>query len=132
MKKTILATCVAILALVVALPAHQAVRRFTFDDFSKVKRVGDPQFSPDGKSIAIIVSEPNLDEDRYMASVDVVDIASEQDDDDGGWREGHQRVVRALGAQRPADRVPRQRADQRVAEAAGVRRVRPRAARRSS
>ena len=76
MKKTMLATCVALLAFVVALPAHQAVRRFTFDDFSQVKRVADPQFSPDGKSIAIIVSEPNLDEDRYMASVAVVDIAS--------------------------------------------------------
>lgn len=76
MKNKILVTCVAVLALVVALPAQQAVRRFTFDDFSKVKRVADPQFSPDGKSIAIIVSEPNLDEDRYMASVAVVDIAS--------------------------------------------------------
>ena len=76
MKKTILATCVAVLALVVALPARQAVRRFTFDDFSKVKRVADPQFSPDGKSIAIIVSEPNLDEDRYVASLVLVDIAT--------------------------------------------------------
>ena len=76
MKTKILVTCVAILALVVTLPAQQTVRRFTFDDFSKVKRVADPQFSPDGQSIAIIVSEPNLDEDRYMASVAVVDIAT--------------------------------------------------------
>jgi hypothetical protein len=76
MKKTILATCVALLAFVVAVPAKQAVRRFTFDDFSRVKRVADPEFSPDGKSIAIIVSEPNLEEDRYMASLVVVDIAS--------------------------------------------------------
>jgi dipeptidyl aminopeptidase/acylaminoacyl peptidase len=76
--KTILATCIALLAFVVSVPAQQsaAVRRFTFDDFSKVKRVSDPQFSPDGSTIAVIVSEPNLDEDRHMASVAVVDIAT--------------------------------------------------------
>src|SRR5262245_42385194 len=76
MKTKLLVTCVAVLALVVSLPAKQAVRRFTFDDFSRVKRVADPQFSPDGASIAIIVSTPNLDEDRYMASIAVVDIAT--------------------------------------------------------
>lgn len=75
--KTLLATCVALLTLVAAVPAKQAaVRRFTFDDFSRVKRVADPQFSPDGTSIAIIVSTPNLDEDRYMASIHVVDVAT--------------------------------------------------------
>ena len=76
MQTKLLVTCVAVLALVVSLPAQQAVRRFTFDDFSKVKRVADPQFSPDGQSISIIVSEPNLDEDRYFASIAVVDIAT--------------------------------------------------------
>ena len=50
--RTMLLTLVAVIVLAVSLPAQQAaVRRFTFDDFSKVKRVGDPQFSPDGTSI---------------------------------------------------------------------------------
>jgi len=64
------------LALVVTLPAQQAVRRFTFDDFSRVARVAEPQFSPDGNALAVIVHTPNLDENRYMASLLKVDVAS--------------------------------------------------------
>src|SRR5688572_10405569 len=74
--KTMFATLVTVLALVVSLPAQQTVRRFTFDDFSKVSRVADPQFSPDGNSLVVVVSTPNLDENRYMASLHRVDIAS--------------------------------------------------------
>jgi dipeptidyl aminopeptidase/acylaminoacyl peptidase len=76
MRKTV-TTVAALVALVTGLAAKQAVvRRFTFDDFSHVSRVSDPQFSPDGASIAIVVSTPNLDEDRYVASIDVVDVAT--------------------------------------------------------
>ena len=77
MKKLFPATLIAVLLLVVAVPAHQSVvRRFGFDDFSKVKRVSDPQFSPDGATIAYIVSTPNLDENRHMASLHRLTIAS--------------------------------------------------------
>jgi len=74
--KTMFATLVTVLALVISLPAQQAVRRFTFDDFSRVKRVADPQFSPDGNSLVVVVSTPNLDENRYMGSLHRVDVAS--------------------------------------------------------
>ena len=79
MKKTLIATVVAVLAFVVGLPAQQSAqsaRRFGFDDFSRVKRVADPQFSPDSKSIVVVVSTPNLDENRYMAALQRVDIAT--------------------------------------------------------
>ena len=77
MKKLLPLTLVAVLLLVVAVPAHQAVvRRFGFDDFSKVKRVSDPQFSPDGAAVAYVVSTPNLDENRHMASLHRMTIAS--------------------------------------------------------
>ena len=70
MKRHLLVALIALFAFTVSLPAKQAaVRRFGFDDFSKVKRVSDPQFSPDGASIAFVVSEPNLDENRHRASV---------------------------------------------------------------
>jgi dipeptidyl aminopeptidase/acylaminoacyl peptidase len=76
MKKIVL-TCLAVCMLVATLPANQAVvRRFGFDDFSKVRRVSDPQFSPDGASIAYIVSTPNLDENRHMAALHRMTIAS--------------------------------------------------------
>src|SRR5690349_1184828 len=69
-QRILLATVVAVFTLVATLPASQAVvRRFGFDDFSKVKRVGDPQFSPDGATLAYVVSTPNLDENRHMASL---------------------------------------------------------------
>jgi dipeptidyl aminopeptidase/acylaminoacyl peptidase len=61
----------------VVLPA-QKTRRFTLDDFSKVARVSDPQFAPDGKSIAVVVSRPNLDEDRYDPELTVVDVATKK------------------------------------------------------
>ena len=75
MRKLLLTT-VVVFVVVVALPAQQAARRFTLDDFSKVARVSDPQFAPDGKSIAIVVSRPNLDENRYEPELTVVDVAT--------------------------------------------------------
>jgi dipeptidyl aminopeptidase/acylaminoacyl peptidase len=76
-KHTFVAAVVALVLLTVSLPAKQAaVRRFTFDDFSKVRRVSDPQFSPDGASIAFVVSEPNLEENRHRASLQRLTVAS--------------------------------------------------------
>jgi dipeptidyl aminopeptidase/acylaminoacyl peptidase len=74
MTQKIVAVLAGVLACVVALPAQQApaassARRFTFDDFSRVRRVAEPQFSPDGRSLAYIVSTPDLDENRHMASL---------------------------------------------------------------
>jgi dipeptidyl aminopeptidase/acylaminoacyl peptidase len=75
--KTVLVTLLGVLALVAGLPAQQAASaRFGFDDFSRVKRVAEPQFSPDGASIAVIVATPNLDLNRHVASLHRVDTAS--------------------------------------------------------
>ena len=73
---------VATVLAVATLPAAQsqapgsATRRFGLDDFSKVVRVSDPQISPDGKSIAVVISKANLDENRYEPDLVVVDVAS--------------------------------------------------------
>ena len=76
-RHTMLLTLVAVMTLVVSLPAEQAaVRRFGFDDFSKIKRVSDPQFSPDGASVAYVVSTPNLEENRHVAALHRLEIAS--------------------------------------------------------
>jgi dipeptidyl aminopeptidase/acylaminoacyl peptidase len=74
--RKLLFTALALVAIGVVLPAQQVTRRFTLDDFSKVARVADPQFAPDGKSIAVVVSRPNLDEDRYDPELAVVDVAT--------------------------------------------------------
>jgi dipeptidyl aminopeptidase/acylaminoacyl peptidase len=59
-----------------ALAAQQAPRRFDFEDFSRVRRVAEPQFSPDAATIAVVVSTPDLDENRHVASLHRVDVAS--------------------------------------------------------
>lgn len=61
---------------VLATSAHAQQHRFTLDDFSRVARVGDPQISPDGKTVIAVVSRPNLDEDRYDPELIAVDIAT--------------------------------------------------------
>ena len=63
--------------LAVTLAAEQAApRRFGFDDFSRVRRVSEPQFSPDAATIAVVVATPNLDENRHVATLHTVDVAS--------------------------------------------------------
>ena len=62
--------------LATSLHAQQSARRFTLDDLSSVRRVADPQISPDGKSVTVVVSKPNLDDDRYDPELIEVDVAS--------------------------------------------------------
>src|SRR6185436_16970525 len=46
------------------------------DDLGRGVRVSDPQISPDGKSIVVVVSRANYDENRYDADLVLVDIAT--------------------------------------------------------
>jgi dipeptidyl aminopeptidase/acylaminoacyl peptidase len=63
-----LAVCVS-LAAVAATP-------FQLDDLQKLVRVSDPQFSPDGTQVAIVVKTPVWKTDKHATEVDVVDVAS--------------------------------------------------------
>ena len=56
------------------LNAQESKRALTVDDQFKLKRVGDPQLSPEGKWVAYTVTEVNLEKDKsetrvWMASV---------------------------------------------------------------
>ncbi len=52
----------SLLVLAFTLPAlAQAKHPFTFDDMMKLKRVGDPQVSPDGKWVIFSVVDVNLE-----------------------------------------------------------------------
>ena len=51
-------------------------RVFTADDLPKIVRVGDPQISPDGKTIAVTIGRANLKEDRWDSEIDFVDVAT--------------------------------------------------------
>ncbi|GAC1367842.1 MAG: S9 family peptidase [Hymenobacter sp.] len=66
---------------------------FELADLAKLTSLSDPQFSPDGKTIAVVVSTPDYEEDRFQTSVLLVAVAN-----------GQQRV---LVPQRPGLTQPR-------------------------
>ena len=46
----------------------------TLPDFFALKRVSDPQISPDGKSIAYVVGTPDLTENRTQSDIWIAGI----------------------------------------------------------
>jgi dipeptidyl aminopeptidase/acylaminoacyl peptidase len=50
--------------------------RFQITDIEKIVRLGDPQISPDDRSIAVVVSRANMKEDRFDDEIVLIDIAS--------------------------------------------------------
>src|SRR5215471_11073026 len=72
--KTIYSTLLTITLLLVTASAQQ--RRMQLDDLGRLVRVSDPQISPDGKSIVIVVGRANYDENRYDADLVLVDITT--------------------------------------------------------
>lgn len=69
-------TVALIAAALIPLLAHAQSNLLQLEDVAKIARISDPQLSPDGKSIALIVSRPNLTRDRYDSSLVLVDVAS--------------------------------------------------------
>ncbi len=61
---------------VVLLASTSAAERYHVADIAKLVSLSDPQISPDGKSIALVVSRNNLDTDEHDAEILLIDIAS--------------------------------------------------------
>jgi dipeptidyl aminopeptidase/acylaminoacyl peptidase len=64
--------------MVLGAPAQGAERRFSADDLPKMVRIADPQISPDGKTVAIVVGRANLKEDRWDTELALVDVATKE------------------------------------------------------
>jgi len=84
MKTTKLLATFLLTGLLSAPGLAQQSRRMQLDDLGRVVRVSDPQISPDGASIVVVVARANYDENRYDGNLVLVDIAS-----------GNQRVLTA-------------------------------------
>ncbi len=71
----------AFLAIITfAFPAFaQAKHPFTFEDMMKLKRVGDPQVSPDGKWVIFSVVDVNLDANTKTPHIWIVPTAGGQE-----------------------------------------------------
>jgi len=66
----------ACLLLLIAAPLAAQKRAITFEDYIALKSVSDPQLSPDGKWVAYTVSTPSLQDNRNVARVWVVEVAT--------------------------------------------------------
>ena len=74
MKQSITLVCLLLLSLSFAASAQN--RTYTVEDLMKVKRVGDPQVSPDGRHVAFTVGEVNFDANRIVNQIYVVSSAA--------------------------------------------------------
>ncbi|MDQ7054291.1 MAG: hypothetical protein Q9P14_15915 [candidate division KSB1 bacterium] len=69
MKAYLLIFAAVLLAGAAAAPAQVDKRPMTFEDVLKIKRVGDPQWSPDGREVLYTVREVDLEKDRYVTHI---------------------------------------------------------------
>ncbi len=70
----------SLLVLAFAVPAlAQAKHPFTFEDMMKLKRVGDPQVSPDGKWVIFSVVDVNLEANTKTPHIWIVPTAGGQE-----------------------------------------------------
>jgi len=73
----------------------QAKHPFTFEDMMKLKRVGDPQVSPDGKWVIFSVVDVNLDANTKTPHIWIVPTAG------GGSNEKEREIISDQDADRP-------------------------------
>ena len=68
------------LLLLAALPTTglHAQHPFELADLAKLTGLTDPQFSPDGKRVAVVTSVPDYAEDRFLTSLVLVGVADGQ------------------------------------------------------
>src|SRR6185436_19910287 len=77
MKRFVIA--ISVLVFLVSLSASSALianaqpsRRFTVEELLRVRRVGDPQVSPDGKRIAFTIGDVNFDLNKVITQIYVM------------------------------------------------------------
>src|SRR6266853_3309432 len=69
-----------LLVLIFSLPAlSQAKHPFTFEDMMKLKRVGEPEISPDGKWVIFSVVDVNLEANTKTPHIWIVPTAGGQE-----------------------------------------------------
>jgi dipeptidyl aminopeptidase/acylaminoacyl peptidase len=76
MKRFVVVISVLVLGLTAfaTIGAAQATRRFTVEDLLKVRRVGDPQISPNGRRVAFTIGDVNWDVNKVVTQIYVMKI----------------------------------------------------------
>src|SRR4051812_10055452 len=75
MRRLLWPAIICALALVSVVTAQPARRPMTVDDLLQVRRVGDPQLSPDGKWIAYSIAVPDRAANRSRTQIYLVSVA---------------------------------------------------------
>ena len=75
MKRFVTSISVLLFALT-SFAVAQDTRRFTIQELLKVRRVGDPQVSPDGKHVAFTIGDVNFDANRVVTQIYVMPLAT--------------------------------------------------------
>ena len=87
---------VSLVLIVFAVPAFaQAKHPFTFEDMMKLKRVGEPEVSPDGKWVIFSVVDVNLEANTKTPHIWIVPTAG------GGSNEKEREIIADQDADRP-------------------------------
>ena len=73
MKRFVVSICILIFAFLSFVSAQEN-HRFTVEDLLKVRRVGDPQISPDGKRVAFTIGDVNFDANKVVTQIYVVPL----------------------------------------------------------
>lgn len=75
MSKKIIIFFLVLLLAVPSLHSSSSTQAISFDDFIRIKRLSDPQVSPDGKFIAFVVTEMDMNQNGSNSDVWVVSIS---------------------------------------------------------
>jgi dipeptidyl aminopeptidase/acylaminoacyl peptidase len=73
MKRFFVVSVISLLAFVSLAVAQSG--RFTIDDLLKVRRVGDPQVSPNGRRVAFTIGDVKFDDNRAVTQIYVIQLA---------------------------------------------------------
>jgi dipeptidyl aminopeptidase/acylaminoacyl peptidase len=74
MKRFLAIALVSLVGLSAVVAAQN--RTYTIEDLLKVRRVGDPQVSPDGKQVAFTIGDVNFDANRVVTQIYVTSLES--------------------------------------------------------
>jgi dipeptidyl aminopeptidase/acylaminoacyl peptidase len=75
MKRFVIAISVLVfISAFAAIATAQETRRFTVEELLKVRRVGDPQVSPNGKRVAFTIGDVNYDLNKVITQIYVMQI----------------------------------------------------------
>ena len=63
-------------ALLLTIATGLFAARYAIEHVGKTVRLTDPQISPDGRAIAMVVSRANYEENRYDPELILIDVAT--------------------------------------------------------